>query len=39
VESALRAEGRELTEATLDEMERHWQQAKGSDPRSEEKPR
>ena len=26
-------------EATLDEMERHWQQAKGSDPRSEEKPR
>jgi len=39
VESALRAEGRELTEATLDEMERHWQQAKSSDPRSEEKPR
>ncbi len=39
VEAALQAEGRELSDATLDEMERHWQQAKGSDPRSEEKPR
>jgi MazG family protein len=39
VEAALQAEGRELSDATLDDMERHWQQAKGSDPRSEEKPR
>ena len=37
VEAALHVEGRELSDATLEEMERHWQQAKGSDPRSEEK--
>jgi MazG family protein len=39
VESALRAEGKELSSATLDEMERHWQQAKSTDPGREEKQR
>ncbi len=37
VENALRAEGKELSSATLDEMEHHWQQAKSTDPGREEK--
>jgi uncharacterized protein YabN with tetrapyrrole methylase and pyrophosphatase domain len=31
VESRLRAEGKELGEASLDEMERRWQEAKGGE--------
>ncbi len=31
VETRLRAEGKELGEASLEEMERHWQRAKGSE--------
>jgi MazG family protein len=31
VEKSLRAEGKELAKVPLDEMERHWQEAKGSE--------
>ncbi len=31
VEARLRAEGKELGEASLEEMERHWQGAKGGE--------